>query len=349
MSQFAQSDAVPQVSVVCAWYNRADYVRDTLDSLLAQDHPNFEVVLVNDGSRDSKVREILDSYTDPRLRMIHGANRGFTAAIAHAVDQARGAYVAVQGAGDVSHPARLRLQAGALAADQGLVGVGCARENHVIGGARDGERRTVGHTRTRVTTQHLLTEVGCPVNHGDVMFRRDAYMACGGYRPFFRLAQDWDLWIRMSAAGDFALLDEVLYERRVFMADGIASRVDKSLTQARYGRIAKSCFAERKRYGVDIVDLFGLDAGLYLPPDRFMADETAKTAVKYIRAGAFADGTLLADLARREALTARVILAQAVTWLCRTARGRRWVLALAAKIPMKDRRAILSLLPAENS
>ncbi|MBQ2263678.1 MAG: glycosyltransferase, partial [Loktanella sp.] len=57
--------------------NRADYIRDTIDSLLVQDYPHFDITVVNDGSPDPRVREILDSYADPRLRVIHQDNTGF--------------------------------------------------------------------------------------------------------------------------------------------------------------------------------------------------------------------------------------------------------------------------------
>lgn len=57
-------EKVPKVSVVCAWYNRADYIKDTVDSLLNQDFDDYEIIIANDGSPDPRVREILDSYDD---------------------------------------------------------------------------------------------------------------------------------------------------------------------------------------------------------------------------------------------------------------------------------------------
>lgn len=101
------TETLPKVSVVCAWYNRVDYISDTIDSLLAQDYPNFDITIVNDGSPDPLVREVLDNYTNPRLRVIHQENTGFTRAIRRAIDESDRTYIAIQGAGDISLPGRL--------------------------------------------------------------------------------------------------------------------------------------------------------------------------------------------------------------------------------------------------
>lgn len=128
----------PEVAIVCAWYNRADYIRDTVDSVLAQDFDRFEVVIINDGSPDPRVREILDSYDDPRLRVVHQENTGFTVAIRRAIDMTSAPYIAIQGAGDVSLPGRLRHQHDWLESNAGIGVVGCRVAVAVAG--RDGIR-----------------------------------------------------------------------------------------------------------------------------------------------------------------------------------------------------------------
>ena len=91
----SESSVKPLVSVCCAYYNRSEFLRSTINGLLAQDYPNFELVVVNDGSTDPAVRSILDSYQDPRLRVIHQSNTGFVAAIRRAIDESRGQYIAI--------------------------------------------------------------------------------------------------------------------------------------------------------------------------------------------------------------------------------------------------------------
>ncbi|MBZ9937880.1 glycosyltransferase [Mesorhizobium sp. BR1-1-16] len=341
MSPLAQqAPAAPKVSVACAWYNRADYIQDTIDSLLAQNFDSFEVVVVNDGSSDVRVAEILDGYDDPRLRVIHQGNQGFTRAIARAVSEARGAFIAVQGSGDLSLPGRLAKQAAHLDAHPDQIGVASFRENVVIGGDRDGQR-TIGRPEKSVIDRNtLLDHIGSPLNHGEVMFRRDVYQVAGGYRPVFHLAQDMDLWLRMTRFGVFGVVEEVLYQRRVF-DDGVKGRVDKTLAQTKYSQMAKSCAREFDRNGADIVDLFGLEAPLFRGADALAAKATAKAALKYLRNGLPDEARVLAALAWRERpgpLPALAMLLSATHGMP----GSAWLVGL---LPIQDDSETRPLLP----
>lgn len=208
----------PQVSVVCAWYNRADHIRDTIDALLAQDFPSFEIIIVNDGSPDPRVREILDKFNDPRLKVIHQKNEGFTRAIKRAVEEARGQFIAIHGSGDVSCPSRLRLQYEAFQRMPEAAIVGC----HYV-------KRNLSSGSTEVlqpwdipcskTTGRLFVKHG--MSQGELMYRRSAYEAAGGYRDFFNVGQGTDLWFRMLDHGSFHSVPEVLYEQRIF-DDGVS-------------------------------------------------------------------------------------------------------------------------------
>lgn len=342
------SDA-PKVSVVCAWYNRADYIRETVDSILSQEFDSFEMVVVNDGSPDPRVREILDSYDDPRLRVIHQENRGFTTAIRRAVAESRGEFIAVQGAGDVSYPARLSVQVRFLENDPDCVAAGVGRRNVTVGGRKDGQKRTIVPPKPRVTHEELLNSGSSPFSHGEVMFRRAVYDRTTGYRPFFVMAQDKDLWLRMSRFGFLGNSQDVLYERRTFASDGIASRVDKTLVQMCYGEIAKQCAVESEQWGVDIVDLFGNDAAMFLAPSSHSANAKAKAALKYMKIGQYADGDLLATLALREKLTLRSGLAGLAARVCRSGTGRALFSRLIGRVPMIERREFSSILPQKNA
>ena len=312
-----------------------------------QQHPpeafdDFEIVVVNDGSPDPKVRETLDSYDDPKLKVIHSHNQGFTRAISLAVAKSTGEYVAVQGAGDISLPGRLAAQVAALDADPDLVGASCPHWNLNIGGPHDGRKHLVALPARRITLDTLSKAKGCPLNHGAVTFRRSAYDLTGGYRPFFAMAQDWDLWIRMSEYGDFVMLDEPEYQRLVFAADGIASKVDKSLSQLRYGQIAKGSLAERQAWGVDSIDVFGSHAPLYSPPSKVFSKAIARTAIKYLRDGHMRNARYFAQLAYRTGFGMSHVLA-----LILTARGINPSLSIwiANKLPIIDRRAAEPVLP----
>lgn len=339
------TNPIPTVSVVCAWYNRADYIRDTIDSILAQDYPDFEMIVINDGSPDPRVREILDSYSDPRLRVIHQENHGFTTTIQRAAREARGQFIAVQGSGDISLPSRLGRQVAALQADPGAVGSGTEHENVFHGGRNDGFRRHKPFPYDVIRTEELMKEVGSPLNHGDLMFRRDIFEAVGGYRPFFQFGQDYDLTLRMTRHGHFRVCREVLYQRRVFAADGVAGQVDRSLMQLKYAEIARWSFNELDQCGVDSVAVFGRNAGLFLRPSAFVANAVAKTALKYLRMNMFEDAAYIARLSRYEKLMPTTLGVSALVWLCRAPGMRKAVQKLLNRVPMKDLREFVPLVP----
>jgi teichuronic acid biosynthesis glycosyltransferase TuaG len=111
------------VSVVMPVYNAASTLRKSIDSVLAQSHAGFELLAVDDGSSDESLR-ILDDYTarDPRVRVLRmPSNGGVAAARNHALDAARGNYIAFLDSDDGWHPHKLARQLAAMRAQSAKV------------------------------------------------------------------------------------------------------------------------------------------------------------------------------------------------------------------------------------
>jgi len=111
-------DAAPFFSVVIPLYNRADIVRDTIRSVQAQDWQDFEIVVIDDGSRDDP-RPLIESLGDPRVRYIRQANAGGGAARNRGIQEARGRHIAFLDSDDLFLPGKLSIMAEALANDDG--------------------------------------------------------------------------------------------------------------------------------------------------------------------------------------------------------------------------------------
>lgn len=101
-----QHSAVPLVTVAICTHNRADLLKEALNSVLIQTVQDFEVVIVDDGGRDH-TREIVDSFDDPRFRYVWQEQAGISAARNHAARISRGIYTAVLDDDDLMHPRRL--------------------------------------------------------------------------------------------------------------------------------------------------------------------------------------------------------------------------------------------------
>ena len=101
-------ESIPLVSVCVPVYNAAPYLRECIDSILAQSFADFELLLADDGSTDDS-RAIIRSYADPRVRLIE-REHDYIATLNALLDAARGKYVARMDADDRMLKDRLRTQ-----------------------------------------------------------------------------------------------------------------------------------------------------------------------------------------------------------------------------------------------
>jgi glycosyltransferase involved in cell wall biosynthesis len=97
------------VSIIIPCYNRADLVSETINSVLAQKYERFEVILVDDGSTDN-TREVISSYSDPRIRYLYQANGGLSAARNAGLNVAEGEFIAFLDSDDLWHEWKLSAQ-----------------------------------------------------------------------------------------------------------------------------------------------------------------------------------------------------------------------------------------------
>lgn len=194
--------AVPPLSVVMPVYNAMPFLPAAIESILAQDLHDFELVIGDDASTDAS-RECIEQYArrDARIRVVHGRTRqGSAGASAWIADAARAPVVARMDADDVSVPSRLRREMWALAEHPSAVLVGS------LYGAIDRDGRTL----FGVDRSGMCGRVTPPIAHTSVMYRRDAFEAAGGYRTATDYFEDRDLYLRLLALGDILVFTEPL-------------------------------------------------------------------------------------------------------------------------------------------
>ena len=112
-------DRTPQVSVVIPAYNCAAYVGQACDSVLSQTYTDWEIIVVDDGSKDD-TRLVLDKYGDRRVRYVYQENQGVSLARNHGIQLARGEFVAFLDADDFFLPDKLASQIAVFAAQPNL-------------------------------------------------------------------------------------------------------------------------------------------------------------------------------------------------------------------------------------
>ena len=202
--------SVPAVSVLMSVHNGAPWVRDAVASVLAQTAGDLELIVIDDGSTDT-TREILARARDPRVRVEHQTRAGLTRALNHALALARAPLVARLDADDLALPERLERQLAFLAAhvEVGLLGTG-ARE--VDEGGR--EVAVIRPPADDGALRRMLIRRN-PFVHSSVVMRRSVVERAGGYDERLPVAQDYDLWMRMSGLAGLANLPEPLVVRRL--------------------------------------------------------------------------------------------------------------------------------------
>jgi len=235
-------------------FNGARLLSETVDSVLAQTARDFEFIIVNDGSTDPQVAQILTDYErrDGRVRIISKSNEGLTKALIDGCAAARGVYIARIDAGDAMPPERLLRQRALLDAHSEVVLATCWTE--FCGPEWEtlylGKEKTPFGGATGFWIADVLPErpgenlLEGPTSHPSVMFRADAYRRAGGYRWQFYHGQDWDLWYRLAELGRFAGVQEILCRCRIF-PEGISMR--NAERQRRIHECSYGAFQARKR------------------------------------------------------------------------------------------------------
>ena len=242
----------PLVSVVMAVYNGVcegeDGLAGTIESLRSQTFRDFELIIIDDGSTDA-TWEWLSRLEFPRLRVHRNTtNRGQTASLNLGLSMARGRYIARHDAEDISLPERFEKQVAFLEkhAEVALVGT----QVEWMDRAGETVRRFEYPTDHEAIIERLKRKNS--FGHGAVMVRREALDKTGPYREAFRLAQDYDLWLRLSERYRVANLPDVLYRMR--FSARMAS-VARNGEQNAYAELARRLAAERAEHGEEKTDL----------------------------------------------------------------------------------------------
>lgn len=200
--------AAPKVTVLMPVYNAETFLREAIDSILAQTLTDFELLVIDDGSADGSA-DVVRSYGDARIRLVSNEqNLKLTATLNRGLDMARGEYVARMDADDVSLPARLARQAAFLDAHPavGLCGTWAAS----FGSARFSMPNPADPEGVRAK---LLFDSA--LVHPSVMLRRALFDRHGLRYPPLAHFEDYALWQRAARLFPLANLPEVLLRYRV--------------------------------------------------------------------------------------------------------------------------------------
>lgn len=205
----------PLVSVIIPNYNYAHYLPQAIDSALGQTYPRVDVVVVDDGSRDTSTA-VLESYGG-RIRWVSQRNQGVSAVRNQGVRLSRGEYLAFLDADDYWLPTKLERQMERFGRDPELGLVYCGVDEFNEAGTswvrQDG-------IEGWVAAELLLARRAAFFGGGSgFVVPRALFDELGGFDERLSTSADWDLAYRVAARRRFGFVPEVLLKYRVHHAN----------------------------------------------------------------------------------------------------------------------------------
>jgi len=205
---------MPLVSINLCCYNSEEFLEETLQSIFAQSFTDWELVVINDGSRDLTDAIVRRHLAEGRTIVYHPqANAGLGASRNKAIELSRGKYIALIDHDDVWAPEKLAQQVTQMEADERI---GLSYTDADVVDAQ-------GKTLRRYMPRELLAEgavlpqlfLGDFIACSTVLIRRDAVSRVGVFDVNLRIAEEYDLFLRLAQHYEFGLIDEPLMQLRV--------------------------------------------------------------------------------------------------------------------------------------
>jgi glycosyltransferase involved in cell wall biosynthesis len=200
----------PRVRYIIPSFNQGKFIAQSIDSILAQDYPNLEVVVIDGASTDNTL-DVLRSYTDPRFRYVSAKDAGQTDAILKGIAFSGEpfAYFNWLGSDDLlTTPAAVSTLVEACERTGAVVAYG---EGEYI----DAAGRPTGLYNVAPADRTTFMQ-WCPVCQPSALIRYEAYAGTAGLDPKIRSIMDYDLWLKLiDAGGRFELVPGVLSQYRI--------------------------------------------------------------------------------------------------------------------------------------
>lgn len=214
-----------KISLLVVCYNAAEYIKECIESILAQDYPDFEIIILDDGSTDPSV-DVIKKYSAayPNIKyFINTSNKGVGFSKKRAIEEATGEICGFVDADDTLEPTCLRKVAAGFRSSSENIDVVytqyhvCNTEMQVI---------EVCRRASRVPYQDMMFfNINFEVSHF-FCFKKSSYLKTSGIEPSLLSAVDQDLHLKLYDIGRFKFIKEPLYNYRLH-AGGISQDKNK--------------------------------------------------------------------------------------------------------------------------
>lgn len=231
---YNQIQELPLVSIVTPTYNQAEYLSETIESVLSQTYQRIEYIVLDDGSTDN-TQEVLSKF-DGRIRHERHSNIGQAQTLNKGWSLCKGKYIGYLSSDDLLYPSAVSELVALLEKDQSIV---CAfPDSDLIDNYSRVIKRNVCHPFDLSDT---VIRQECYIGPGAI-FRKTAFYSLGGWREDLKLAPDREFWIRISSLGRIEMCNSVLAGYRMH-SDSISYKVVSEDVSREYVRVLDGYFS----------------------------------------------------------------------------------------------------------
>jgi glycosyltransferase involved in cell wall biosynthesis len=202
-----------KVSVIIPTFNRAQFLRLAIESVLSQTFQDFDIVVVDDESKDD-TQEVVRSFGDDRIKYIrHDAARGGSAARNTGITNSDSKYIAFLDDDDEWLPEKLEMQVDLL--EKSRSKVGAVYTGHLVVDNNSGKILREWTPKRRGNIYNDMFSRNWISTASSLLLRRDCFNKAGLFDENLPSFQDYDLWIRISKDFDFEYIDKPLVKYRI--------------------------------------------------------------------------------------------------------------------------------------
>ena len=207
----------PLVSIVIPVYNGSDYLRDAIESALAQTYLMTEVIVVNDGSTDGGATEVIAHSFGERIRYFSKPNGHVASALNHGIANMRGKYFSWLSHDDMYYPEKVALQVAALESLGANTVIYGDYETLDVESGKHTEHRlpAIAPERFRWSLTVASRIHGCTL-----LVPRACFDRCGIFDTTLRTTQDYDMWFRIAGQYRFVHVPGVVVAARIHPGQG---------------------------------------------------------------------------------------------------------------------------------
>lgn len=238
-----------RVSILMPMRNAEGYIKASIESILNQTYADLEVIIIDDCSTDSS-REIVESFSDSRIKLLKGEGQGISCALNLGLEVATGDYVCRCDADDLYPVNRLSSQVDWLLTHPELIAVS-GKFTSI-----DENGRIVAEFKTGDEPCDITSELNSGVTRthlGTFLMKTASMRMLGGFRSYFVTAEDIDMQLRLAEISAIGYLPENMYFYRIHNSS--ITHQQSSSRRIFYEKQAREFLKQRQNDGQDLLEL----------------------------------------------------------------------------------------------